>query len=120
MIEQISNEYRIDKTRIYAAGISNGAMMCYTLGCRIPEYFAGIGCVAGNLPERLKNEKPDSLISVLIMNGTDDPLVPYNGGVIKVFGRVRGKILSTDETLNFWVSTNKCNFFFFKEASRFK
>ncbi len=109
MIEQISNEYRIDTARIYAAGISNGAMMSFTLACRLSDRFAAIAAVAGNLPERLKQEKPKTPVSVLIMNGTDDPLVPYNGGSIRAFGRERGRVLSTDETVRFWIKANGCN-----------
>lgn len=109
MIQHISEEFKIDRTRIYATGISNGAMMCFTLGCRLSESFAAIAAVAGNLPENLKHEKPSTPLSVLIMNGTDDPLVPYEGGSIKVFGRERGKVLSTKETVEFWVKANGCN-----------
>lgn len=109
MIEQIANEYRIDKTRIYATGISNGAMMSFTLACHLSEMFAAIAVVAGNLPERLKHEKPKTPVSVLIMNGTKDPLVPYNGGNIKVFSKERGKVLSTDETIKFWIKANNCS-----------
>lgn len=109
ILDQISNEYRVDRSRVYAVGISNGAMMCYTLGCRISECFAAIAAIAGNLPEKLKNEKPNSPISVMIINGTEDPLVPYNGGTIRVFGRERGKVLSTEETLKFWAMINGCN-----------
>ncbi|MCX7704989.1 MAG: dienelactone hydrolase family protein [bacterium] len=109
MIEKISAEYQIDSARIYATGISNGAMMCYTLACRCAENFAAIAAIAGNLPEKLKDEKPLSPVSIMIMNGTEDPLVPNKGGQIKVFGRERGKVLSTDETLTFWIKVNGCS-----------
>lgn len=108
MIKQISEEYKIDSTRIYATGISNGAMMCYTLACNLSDSFAAIAAVAGNLPEKLSQKKPETAVSVLIMNGTRDPLVPYNGGSIRVFGRERGKVLSTQETVQFWVKVNNC------------
>lgn len=108
MIEQILSQYRIDKTLIYAAGISNGAMMCFTLACRMSDSFAAIAAVSGNLPVILMQEKPEDSVSVLIINGTDDPIVPYNGGSIKVFGRERGRVLSTEETLNFWIKANNC------------
>lgn len=70
MIDQISGEWKIDRKRIYATGIYNGAMMCYTLACRLSESFATIAPVAGNHPENLKNEIPSSPVSVMIINGT--------------------------------------------------
>jgi polyhydroxybutyrate depolymerase len=45
---------------------------------------------------------------VLILNGTKDPLVPYGGGYVEVFGIKRGRVISTDDTVRFWVATNKC------------
>jgi len=108
MIEQILSEYKIDRTAIYAAGISNGAMMCFTLACRMSGSFAAIAAVSGNLPVILSQEKPESHVSVLIMDGTKDPIVPHDGGSVKVFGRKRGRVLSTEETLKFWINTNNC------------
>lgn len=40
------------------------------------------------------------------MNGTDDPLVPYGGGTVKVFRKTRGEIVSTDEFVDFWKAEN--------------
>ena len=45
----------------------------------------------------------------MVINGTDDPLVPYNGGQIKVFRKTRGTILSTDDYIEFWRAHNQCS-----------
>ena len=42
------------------------------------------------------------------MNGTDDPLVPWDGGDITVLGRTFGKVLSTPQTLAIWKKSNGC------------
>ncbi len=44
-------------------------------------------------------------MSVLVIQGTDDPLVPYAGGGIL---RNRGKVVSTDDTLQLWRENNGC------------
>ncbi|MDP4262473.1 MAG: esterase, partial [Bacteroidota bacterium] len=51
---------------------------------------------------------PSRPISVLIMNGTGDPLVPYNGGSVgnKLTGS-RGNCTSTDSTLKRYITVDK-------------
>jgi len=44
----------------------------------------------------------------MVMNGTDDPLVPYDGGPVRVFRKTRGEIVSTDEIVAFWKAKNDC------------
>jgi polyhydroxybutyrate depolymerase len=42
------------------------------------------------------------------MNGTDDPLVPWEGGHVKFLWREMGEVLSTENSVRFWVEHNKC------------
>jgi polyhydroxybutyrate depolymerase len=49
-------------------------------------------------------------ISVLVMNGTSDPINPYTGGeVIVGDGQKRGAVLATDQTLRYWIGLNGCD-----------
>ena len=45
-----------------------------------------------------------------MINGTDDPLVPWEGGTIGFSreGPGRGQALSTPDTVAFWVEQNRC------------
>ena len=45
---------------------------------------------------------------MLILQGTEDPLVPFNGGAVTVFGMRRGKIVSTEQAVQKWVAHNQC------------
>lgn len=41
------------------------------------------------------------------MNGTDDNHMPYNGGIIgNPLNPNNGTVLSTDETINYWINFN--------------
>ena len=42
------------------------------------------------------------------MNGTEDELVPYDGGEVRVLSQSRGNIISTDELVDFWRERNAC------------
>lgn len=107
LIDQLSKEFSIDETRIYVTGISNGAMMSCRLACELSEKVAGIAMVAGTMPEALV--LCPSPVPVLIMNGTDDPLVQWEGGEITVGSQSLGVILSAYDTVMYWVSVNKCS-----------
>lgn len=78
LADHLAAEARIDRRRVYVTGASNGAMMAYRVACARPDRFAGIAAVAGNLPARLPCS-PGWPIPVLVMNGTDDRLMPWNG-----------------------------------------
>jgi polyhydroxybutyrate depolymerase len=108
VISRMVAEYGVDATRVYATGISNGGFMAMRLAIDVPEKIAAIATVTANLAEVHRHKTPPLATAVLVMNGTDDPLVPYAGGQIKVFGQERGDILSTQETIEWWVRHNGC------------
>ncbi len=43
------------------------------------------------------------------MNGTDDPLLPYNGGTVAPDIPGRGTVLSAQESVDFWVNFNQAS-----------
>ncbi len=106
---QVAN-LRIDPRRVYVTGISNGGLMSYRLACQLTEKIAAIAAVTASLSEKLSATcTPSANVSVLIMNGTEDPLVPWDGGDIHFRRRTFGKVLSTQDTLKFWVERNRCS-----------
>jgi polyhydroxybutyrate depolymerase len=111
LIEKIHVEEKIDTSRIYATGISNGGFFSLYLANKLNGRITAIAPVTANLPEKLYNiyklEKP---VSLMLINGTKDPLVPYDGGKIGFKnGKSRGNAVSTDKTISKFVSLNNCN-----------
>ncbi len=107
MIEALSKEYRIDPKRIYATGISNGGFLCHRLAAERSETFAAIAPVAAGMGIPIGSTfEPKEPVSVVLMNGTDDPLVPYKGGRMGV--KDRGEIIGVDEIVKKWVAKNGC------------
>jgi polyhydroxybutyrate depolymerase len=112
LIDKYVEEYNIDPERIYSTGISNGAMMSYRLACELSEKIAAIAPVAGNVPEDIVPQcSPSKPVSVLVISGTDDPLVPWDGGhVTGPFGSKKlGKVLSVNDSIHYWIDHNNCN-----------
>ncbi len=97
VIDDVRSVASIDDLRIYAAGISNGAMMSTRLACELSDRIAAVGLVAGTGAVSLvRGCRPTRPVSVIAFNGTADPLVPYEGGQVTAFGSDRGEVVSVD------------------------
>jgi len=104
VIADVSRAQPIDAHRIYATGISNGGFFSNRLACDLSDRIAAIASVAATMPKPLVAEcRPSRPISVLYIQGTEDPLVPINGGTIGfVRGRSRGENISLADSAKFW------------------
>jgi polyhydroxybutyrate depolymerase len=76
LVDTVSRRAPVDQKRIYATGISNGALMAYKLACDTT-IFAAIGAVAGTMINRCDKPAP---LSIIHIHGRDDRTVPYGGG----------------------------------------
>jgi len=109
LIDQLAADFNIDPARVYATGVSNGGMMSHRLACELTDRFAAIAPVSTAIPEKLEpNCTPSAPISVLMINGTEDWCIPWDGGYV-IGQEDWGAVISVDETVNFWVTHNQCN-----------
>ena len=81
VIKDIMAVRGVDEARIYAVGVSSGAVMAYRLGCDRAQRLAGIGAVAGAMA--LDDCRPSRPVSLISIHGTADGIVPYEGGRIQ-------------------------------------
>ncbi len=106
LIDILIKENKIDPARVYVTGISNGAMMAHRLAIELSDKIAAAVPVCGNLPSDLVS-KPNHRVAMMMINGTADPLVPYEGGDVHFKKRQLGKVLSVDATVKYWVMNNR-------------
>jgi polyhydroxybutyrate depolymerase len=105
MIEELSKLYHIDRGRIFATGISNGAMFTYRLACEASDLIAGIGPVSGDLG--VDGPRPSHSVPVIHFHGLKDPNCPYLGGIgPSAITRVWHRPIP--ETVAWWVRANNC------------
>lgn len=105
LVQRMVDEQGVDPSRVYATGLSNGGQMAYRLGLEAPELVAGIAAVAASLPVagNLDCEPSGEAVAAMVMNGTADPVNPYDGGVVEIFGDAsRGPVLSSVATATYW------------------
>jgi polyhydroxybutyrate depolymerase len=112
LIDYLVKKLNVDQKRVFVTGMSNGAIMSYRLACELSEKIAAIAPVAGNIAQNMLVKcSPSRPVSILAINGTKDPLVPFNGGdVTGPFGQKKlGKVLPVQESVRFWVNINNCS-----------
>ncbi len=106
LINQIEKQFRIDSTRVYATGMSNGAHMSQRLACELSNRIVAVGVVAATMGQILEAScKPGKPVSVLLIHGTTDPLSPYAGGTESAG---RGVVISAETAVSKWVGLNAC------------
>lgn len=100
-LERIAN---VDRRRVFATGMSNGAMMCYRLAAELSDRIAAIAPVAG--PMGTKDCRPGRAVSVMHFHGDADEFAPFKGG------RGRGPsgtdFYSVQHSIDAWVAANGC------------
>lgn len=119
IVQRIQSEFNIDTNRVFATGVSNGGFMSQRLAMEHSDVFSAIGIVVASMGRPLKDKfAPKHPVSVLYMNGTADPLVPYEGGELTVnlfpaLNRLRGQpqksrgfCIPTSEAVDLWVKRN--------------
>jgi polyhydroxybutyrate depolymerase len=104
LLDTLRRELAVDSSRVYATGISNGAMLSYRLACDLPGVFAAIAPVAGALPVTLAERcVPAMPLSVAALQGTADPILPYAGG-----GSPPAAVLPAERSVAFWAEATGC------------
>ncbi len=110
MLDKLIAEIGVDRDRVFATGVSRGGHMAYRLALEAPSRFRAVAAVAANVPAP-KNFKckpaGQGTSSVIIMNGTKDPLNPFDGGEVKLFGLFRrGEVRSSRESGQYFADLN--------------
>jgi len=104
LVDLFKSTYKIDASRVYATGMSNGAMLTYYVSMLLPGTFAGFAAVCSPMTLNLFEPYMDfdldvgCPVTMILMQGTDDPIVAYDG-----MPDVTG---SVNETIDYWKDVN--------------
>ena len=110
LIDRVQKIRNIDPTRIYVVGLSNGGILAQKIACTDPSKIAAIATVAASLPQQYEATcQTKTPVSLLMINGTADPIVPWQGGQPPQVHVGRDLSLpSIPEVVNFWHQHNAC------------
>lgn len=82
LLNELKSRLLYDEAKVFVTGHSNGASMTFLLGAKLSERIAAIAPVGG--PMAVADPKPTKPLPTLFIIGVADPLVPFNGGEVKL------------------------------------
>jgi poly(3-hydroxybutyrate) depolymerase len=104
MIDQLSSKFSADPSRIYISGLSEGGFMAMHIGCTVSDKIAAIATVGATMPKTMVC-LPSRTVSLMMITGTSDPVVPHGGGTEK---NLNLATLSADDSAKAWAKINHC------------
>lgn len=103
MIEDIASRSAIDRSRVYAVGISQGGFFAARAVCERPGTFAGLATVLGSVSPDIDCDLETRPPWMIVMS-VDDPVVPFEG---RPKGANRSG-MGAQEAVKFWTRGQKC------------
>lgn len=102
LIDDLRQRYTLDDRRIYVTGFSNGGTFAHRLACELSNKITAIAAISATMPENVSRTcQPVKPISVLLMHGTNDAIIPY--------GPPGKALLSLADTVKYWSTHNRCS-----------
>jgi polyhydroxybutyrate depolymerase len=101
LMDKLMRDYAIIPNQIYATGFSSGGLMVQRLGCELSDRITAIATVGATFSKNIiKNCNPQMPLPILMINGTDDRGVPWEGD---------SDYVSVPETVEYWIKQNSCS-----------
>ena len=108
LIDLVATMVCIDLDRVYATGMSNGGYFSSLLACRLNERIAATFSVAAVIfPDDCQASRA---LGVGAIHGTDDVVVPFNGGGTSVLGQDQLFELVMPEQMKKFANQFDCEF----------
>ncbi|MGZ7078629.1 MAG: alpha/beta hydrolase family esterase, partial [Thermoanaerobaculia bacterium] len=107
-VDDLSRRTPVDRSRIYATGMSNGSMMSYRMAAEASDLVAAVAPVAGSMV--LVRFRPELPVPVIHFHSVDDPRALYNGGLGPPFPMTNMRVLHppVEEQLAKWIAFDGC------------
>lgn len=109
LVARLQGAHEVDATRVFAVGLSNGGHMAYRLALEAPDLVRGVAAVAASLPTpaNFVCDVVPGTTAVAILNGTADPISPYEGGHVSLFGfGDRGDVVASAASAAYFARRN--------------
>ena len=110
LADKLIGDIGVDRKRVFATGVSAGGFMSLRLALEAPSRFRAVAAVSASVPapDNFKCKTAGPGASVMIMNGTKDPLVPFAGGEVNLLGLFykTGNVRSARDSAQFFADLN--------------
>ena len=108
LINSVQRTHNIDRTRIYANGLSNGGGLSFLLSCTMPDRIAAVGLVAAAHlfpPSLCRDLRP---VPMIAFHGTADGAALYEGGKPLMSWVLAQPLPSIPLVTASWAKRNQC------------
>lgn len=102
VLDRVEREQGTDPGRVYAMGMSNGGVFVFRLALELRHPLAAVAAASASMPGDRPPSRAARPVSILMIEGTDDPIMPYAGGQVHFKDKLRGAVLGTEASLAFW------------------
>jgi polyhydroxybutyrate depolymerase len=104
LLDHIVATFCVDPKRVYSTGMSDGGAMTSFVACNTHNRFAAFGAVTVAL--FLPNCGAPASTAFLAFKGTDDPVVPFEGGPIHCCGGI--SLPAASDSMAQWAAHDGC------------
>lgn len=106
LLDKLIRDLSVDEQRIYVAGFSNGSSMAYRLSVDLSHRIAAIAAIASS-GMRVSNVRLDWPVSLIAIQGSEDPINPIAGGEVTIAGQ-SDKRRPLIDTIQAWARMLEC------------
>ena len=107
IMDELMNYKNVNYNKIFAIGTSNGSAIVNELAIKV-DFLRGIAPIASQLTMKQEIGDSQSYLSAYQVCGSDDQVIPYQGGISSVGHNFR----SADESALMWAEALECNLSF--------
>lgn len=108
LIQTLIREHQADPSRVYVTGTSNGGHMSLRLALEAPDIIAAAAPIVAAMPQSSECKPMGRPVSILFINGTYDPILPYGGSQADKNAKKSdgGTVLPVEDSVAWWVRNN--------------
>jgi polyhydroxybutyrate depolymerase len=108
VMQYFETNYFVNPFRMYVTGIGEGGFLAYRLACESADKITAIATVDAAMTQALMTTcKPARHIPILMINGKDDPILPWDGHeMLSLTGEKARDRLSIPESYQAWLQIN--------------
>jgi len=109
LITKLVADGTVDPDEVHLAGISSGGMMALRYACSRADRLASVAVFLATMPLEADQEcRPTRPLSLLMVAGTDDPVIRWTGEVMLGGMAFLQQRMSVPGSFDFWRRANRC------------
>ena len=105
LLDSLTVQYQLDPDSVFFTGFSMGGFMTHRMAIEHGDRITACAPVSGLIVNALASQTPVVPVRMLIIHGTNDPVVGYNGHSM-AFGMTLG--IGVDAIMDYWQNANVC------------